>query len=66
MELRLGSPSILRALVTAERLLADQRLVAVMADRLTLSAFAQVGPVRPDLVGAATTEDEGLQLVLRT
>ncbi|MFM1899607.1 MAG: hypothetical protein RLZZ216_183 [Cyanobacteriota bacterium] len=66
MELRLGSPSILRALQTAERLLADQRLVAVMADRLTLSAFALAGPVRPGLVGAATTEDEGLQLVLRT
>ena len=37
MELRLESASLRQALVKASQLLADQRLVAVMGDRLLLS-----------------------------
>ena len=38
----------------------------VFGDRLTLSALAIAEPIQPLLVGAATTEDEGLELVPRT
>lgn len=53
------------ALRQVERLLAQRRVVAVMGDRLTLCSFALAVPVRAALVGAATTEDEGVALVER-
>ena len=51
------------ALKQVERLLAQRRVVAVMGDRLTLGSFVLAEPVRPSLIGAATTEDEGFALV---
>ncbi len=48
------------------RAAAERRVVLVLGDRLTLSALAITEPIQPSLVGAATTEDEGLELVLRT
>ncbi len=51
------------ALKQVERLLAQRRVVAVMGDRLTLCSFVLAEPVRPSLIGAATTEDEGFALV---
>ena len=47
-------------------MLKDRRLVVVFGDRLSLTSFALAEPIRSSLVGAATTEDEGVELVLRT
>ena len=66
MELRLESRSIQDALAQASQLLKDRRLVVVFGDRLSLTSFALAEPIRSSLVGAATTEDEGVELVLRT
>ena len=66
MELRLESRSIQQALAQASQLLKDRRLVVVFGDRLSLTSFALAEPIRSSLVGAATTEDEGVELVLRT
>ena len=66
MELRLESRSIQQALAQASQLLKDRRLVVVFGDRLSLTSFALADPIRSSLVGAATTEDEGVELVLRT
>ena len=41
-------------------------MVLVFGDRLTLSALAITEPIQPSLVGAATTENEAVELVLRT
>ena len=64
MELPINTRTFDRALDTVERLLAKRRVVAVMGDRLTLCSFALAGPIRGSLVGAATTEDEGFELVM--
>ena len=53
-------------LAQASQLLKDRRLVVVFGDRLSLTSFALAEPIRSSLVGAATTEDEGVELVLRT
>ena len=66
MELRLDSRTTQEAIAQAAELLEHRRLVLVFGDRLTLSALAIAEPIQPSLVGAATTEDEGLELVLRT
>ena len=66
MELRLDSRITKEAIDQACALLLDRRVVLVFGDRLTLSALAITEPIQPSLVGAATTEDEGLELVLRT
>ena len=66
MELRLDSCSIQQALAQSSQLLKDRRLVVVFGDRLSLTSFALAEPIRSSLVGAATTEDEGVELVLRT
>ena len=66
MELRLDSRTTQQAIAQAAELLEHRRLVLVFGDRLTLSALAIAEPIQPSLVGAATTEDEGLELVLRT
>ena len=66
MELRLESRTIQDALAQASQLLKDRRLVVVFGDRLSLTSFALAEPIRSSLVGAATTEDEGVELVLRT
>ena len=66
MELRLDSRSTQEAIAQAAELLEHRRLVLVFGDRLTLSALATAEPIQQSLVGAATTEDEGVELVLRT
>ena len=66
MELRLDSRITKEAIDQARALLQERRVVLVLGDRLTLSALAITEPIQPSLVGAATTEDEGLELVLRT
>ena len=66
MELRLDSRTTQDAIAQAAELLEHRRLVLAFGDRLTLSALAIAEPIQPSLVGAATTEDEGVELVLRT
>ena len=66
MELRLDSRTTQEAIAQAAELLEHRRLVLAFGDRLTLSALAIAEPIQPSLVGAATTEDEGVELVLRT
>ena len=66
MELRLDSRALQDAVARARHLLQDRRLVVVFGDRLTLMSFCVAEPIRPSLVGAATTEEEGVDLVLRT
>lgn len=66
MELRLDSRALQEAVAQATQLLQDRRLVAVFGDRLTLMSFCVAEPIRSSLVGAATTEDEGFELVKRT
>ena len=64
MELPINTRTFDRALDTVERLLAKRRVVAVMGDRLTLCSFALAGSIRGSLVGVATTEDDGFELVM--
>ena len=66
MELRLESPALLEAMHQAEQFFQNQRVVACMGDRFALSCLCLAEPIRRSMVGAATTEDEGLELVLRT
>ena len=66
MEVRFESRALQDAVAQARQLLADRRLVVVFGDRLTLMSFCVAEPIRPSLLGAATTEDEGFALVLRT
>ena len=66
MELRLDSRATQEAIDQAQQLLEGRRLLVVFGDRLTLCSFALTAPVQPSLVGAATTEDEGFELLLRT
>lgn len=66
MELRLDSRITKEAIDQAFALLQDRRVVLVFGDRLTLSALAITEPIQPSLVGAATTENEAVELVLRT
>ena len=42
-----------------------QRMVACCGDRLTLTCLCMAEPIRRAVVGAATTEEEGFELVLR-
>ena len=42
-----------------------QRVVVCCGDSLTLSCLCLAEPVRRAVVGAATTEEEGFELVLR-
>ena len=66
MELRLDSRVNQEAIAQASELLKDRRIVVVFGDRLSLISFALVDAINPSLVGAATTEEEGFELVLRT
>ena len=65
MELRLDSRTTQDAIDQATERLEHRRRVPAFGDRLTLSALAIAEPIQPSLVGAATTEDEGVELVLR-
>ena len=66
MELRIESRAIQAAINQATELLQDRRVVLVFGDRLTLCSLALAEPISSVLVGAATTEEEGMDLVLRT
>ena len=66
MELRLDSRANQEAIAQASALLKERRIVVVFGDRLSLISFVLVDAITSSLVGAATTEDEGFELVLRT
>ena len=66
MELRLDSRGLHQAIDDAARFFQNQRLVACCGDRFTLTCLCLTEPIRRSVVGAATTEDEGFDLVLRS
>ena len=65
MELRFESRVLQESIQRAAALFAERRMVVVFGDRLTLLSFSLMEPVRASLVGAATTESEGVDLVRR-
>ena len=65
MELLLESRVIKGAIDQARVLLQNRRVVVCMGDRLALMCLCLTEPVRPVVLGAATTEDEGFELTLR-
>ena len=66
MELRLDSRGLHQAINDATKFFQNQRLVACCGDRFTLTCLCLTEPLRRAVVGAATTEEEGFDLVLRT
>ena len=69
MELRLESRALNQAVEATAQFFKTQRVVACCGDRLTLACLCLclclAEPIRRAVVGAATTEDEGFELVLR-
>ena len=65
MERPLESRTISQAIHACKDLLKGLRIVVVMGDRLALSGICLAPFIAPGLVGGATTEAEGLQLVQR-
>lgn len=65
MELRLESRGLNQAVEVTAQFFKTQRVVACSGDRLTLGCLCVAEPIRRAVVGAATTEDEGFELVLR-
>ena len=63
MERPLESRTISQAIQTCMDLLAGRRIVVVMGDRLALTGICLAPFIAPGLMGAATTEEEGLRLV---
>ena len=63
MELRLESRTIKGAIDQATQLLQHRRVVICMGDRLALMCLCLTEPIRTVVIGAATTEDEGFDLV---
>ena len=66
MELRLESRTLNAAIDAAAQFFETQKVVACCGDRLTLTCLCLAEPIRRALVGAATTEDEGFEVMLRT
>ena len=66
MELLLDSRILKGAVEQAAQLLQSRRIVVCMGDRLALMCLCLTEPIRPVVLGAATTEDEGFELVRRT
>ena len=66
MELRLESRALNDAIDATAQFFKTQRVVACLGDRFALSCLCLAEPIRRSIVGAATTEDEGFELVLRT
>ena len=66
MELRLESRTVNEAIDALAEFFRTKQVVACMGDRFALSCLCLVEPLRRSIVGAATTEEEGLALVLRT
>ena len=65
MELRLESRALHEAIEATAKFFKTQRVVACCGDRLTLTCLCLAEPIRRAVVGAATTEEEGFELVLR-
>ena len=65
MELRLESRALNSAIEATAEFFKSQRVVACCGDRLTLTCLCLAEPIRRAVVGAATTEEEGVELVLR-
>ena len=65
MERPLESRTISQAIHACKDLLKGLRIVVVMGDRLALSGICLAPFIAPGLVGGATTDAEGLQLVQR-
>jgi DNA-binding NarL/FixJ family response regulator len=63
MDLSYLIPEIPALIEELEELLADYTTVACLEHMKWLGAFMCISPVQKSLVGAATTEDEGFQLV---
>ena len=66
MELRLDTRGLHQALDVAAKFFLNQTVVACCGDRFTLTCLCLSEPIRRSVVGAATTEDECFELVLRT
>ena len=66
MELRLESRTVNQAIDKVAKFFEQQRVVACIGDRFALSCLCLAEPIRRSVVGAATTEAEGFELVLRT
>ena len=66
MELRLESSALRDGIDATAQFFKTQRVVVCCGDRLTLTCLCLAEPIRRAVVGAAaTTEDEGFELVLR-
>ena len=65
MELRLESRTMHQALDAVGDFFEQEQVVACMGDRFALSCLCMTEPIRRSVVGAATTEDEGFELVQR-
>ena len=69
MELRLESRALNQAVEATAQFFKTQRVVVCCGDHLTLACLClclcRAEPIRRAVVGAATTEDEGFELVLR-
>ena len=65
MELRLESRTMHQALDAVSEFFEQEQVVACMGDRFALSCLCMTEPIRRSIVGAATTEDEGFELVQR-
>ena len=54
-----------KAIEATAQFFKTQRVVACCGDRFTLACFCLPEPIRRAVVGVATTEEEGFELVLR-
>ena len=66
MEIRLDTRGLHQAVDVAAKFFQNQKVVACCGDRFTLTCLCLTEPIRRAVVGAATTEDECFDLVLRT
>ena len=64
MELRLDLRGLHQAIDEAKQFFHNQLLVACCGDRFTLTCLCLSVPLRRSVVDAATTEEEGFDLVL--
>ena len=64
MELRLESRALNEAVDAMAQFCKTPRVVACCGDRLTLACLCLAEPICRAVVGAATTEEEGFELVL--
>jgi len=65
MEIKLESQPLVSAIDRCAQLLSVRRIAVVMGDRLALGSFCLIPMIQRALVGAATTEDEGVALCER-